>query len=89
MPEKPRRSISRAMSMVSRRRPGTATREMAGRDMAVHSIGAVISLSPYPGLEQALCSALVRRMNPAHLRDEKCSFVFAHPDSLWGADKQR
>src|SRR5215469_293583 len=31
MPAKPRRSISHARSSVCRRRPGTATREMAGR----------------------------------------------------------
>src|SRR5271169_5072092 len=31
MPEKPRRSMSRAMSNVCRRRPGTATWLMAGR----------------------------------------------------------
>src|SRR6516165_1595888 len=35
MPEKPRRSISRAMSRVWRRRPGTATRLIAGRGSGI------------------------------------------------------
>src|ERR1700751_1509324 len=51
MPEKPRRSISRAISRVRRRRPGTATRLIAGRGWGMgqllsgrsdlHRIGAV------------------------------------------------
>ena len=35
MPEKPRRSISRAISRVRRRRPGTATRLIAGNGKGI------------------------------------------------------
>src|SRR5262245_53277649 len=51
--------MSRAISMVSRRRPGTATREMAGRDIIAPSVwsgsatnAAVDRIDPYHGLCQ-------------------------------------
>src|SRR5271169_3345215 len=61
MPEKPRRSMSRAMSNVCRRRPGTATRLIAGSGVGIGGVhrcwskgayvSAIRSAKPLPELD--------------------------------------
>jgi len=59
MPEKPRRSISRAISSVCRRRPGTATRLIAGNGWG---IGGAPSRSVEPAAYAAADACAISRL---------------------------